>query len=65
MPKRTVADIQEHVEAHGGTIVKLTNGNFNIRHGQKSANIGRPTGTKFDDAQLQRAWTETGIPKMR
>ena len=65
MPKRTLKELKEHVEEHGGTIGTITNGNYNIRKGTKSANIGKPTGSKFDDAQLQRAWTETGIPKLR
>ena len=65
MAKRTLKEIQTHVEGHGGSIVTITNGNYNIRKNTSSANIGKPTGNKFDDAQLQRAWTETGIPKMR
>lgn len=65
MSKWSVKEVKDHVESHGGTLVTLTNGNFNIRKGSKSANIGKPgTGTKWEDAQLQRAWTETGIPKI-
>ena len=64
MAKRTLKEIQTHVQAHGGTIGTITNGNYNIRKETHSANIGKPTGSKFDDAQLQRAWTITGIPKM-
>ncbi|HZC72255.1 MAG TPA: hypothetical protein VE442_16290 [Jatrophihabitans sp.] len=66
MAKRSVREVQDHVKANGGTLVKLTNGNYDIRKGTKSANIGKPgTGTKWEDAQLQRAWTLTGIPKLR
>ena len=66
MAKWSVKEVKEHVEENGGSLEQLTNGNFNIRKGTKSANIGKPgTGTKWEDAQLQRAWSLTGIPKLR
>ena len=66
MAKRTVKEVQQHVQANGGTVERLTNGNYNIRKGTKSVNVGKPgTDNKWDDAQLRRAWGDaTGIPKM-
>jgi hypothetical protein len=65
MPKVNKKALQEYVESHGGQLVKLKNGNYNIRHGQRSVNIGRPDGSnKWNTAQLERAWGDaTGIPK--
>ncbi|WP_299265740.1 hypothetical protein [uncultured Psychrosphaera sp.] len=56
-------DLQEYVEGHGGELVQLTNGNFNIRKGELSVNIGKPKNNRWDDAQFRRAWGDaTGIP---
>lgn len=66
MPKYTVKEVKTHVESNGGTLVALTNGNYNIRKGTKSMNVGKPgTDNKWDGAQLKRAWGDaTDIPKI-
>jgi hypothetical protein len=66
MPKYTVKEVQTHVTKNGGTLEKLTNGNYNVRKGTKSVNVGKPgTDNKWDEAQLKRAWGDaSGIPKM-
>ncbi|MFC5047400.1 hypothetical protein ACFSTE_07265 [Aquimarina hainanensis] len=65
MSKVKKSDLQEYVEDQGGSLVKLTNGNYNIRKGDKSINIGKPdSSNKWAEAQLRRAWGDaTGIPK--
>ena len=65
MSKIKKSELIEHVEAHGGTLVQLTNGNYNIRNGELSVNIGKPdSSNKWNAAQLTRAWGDaTGIPK--
>ena len=66
MPKYKVSEVKKHVEGNGGTLEVLTNGNYNIRKGTKSINVGKPgTDSKWDAAQLTRAWGDaTGIPKI-
>ncbi|HEX4772007.1 MAG TPA: hypothetical protein VH351_14315 [Bryobacteraceae bacterium] len=66
MPKYSIKEVQDHVRANGGTLQQLTNGNYNVRKGTKSVNIGKPdTSNKWDAAQLKRAWGDaTDIPKI-
>lgn len=65
MPKVKKSDLQDYVISKGGSLVELTNGNYNIRKGVKSANIGKPdSSNKWNAAQLTRAWgIATDIPK--
>ncbi len=65
MPKMRIRDVQTYVADHGGELVQLTNGNFDVRGPNGSRNVGKPgTDGKWDEAQLQRAWGDaTGIPK--
>jgi hypothetical protein len=65
MAKVSLGDLREYVESQGGELVRLSNGNYNIRKGMKSANIGRPDGgNRWDTAQLLRAWGDaTDIPR--
>lgn len=64
MSKVTKKELETYIAPFGGTLVELTNGNYNIRNGIKSVNIGKPdTSNKWDSAQLLRAWGDaTGIP---
>jgi hypothetical protein len=66
MAKVKIRDVKTWVEQHQGELVQLTNGNYNIRGPNGSANVGKPgTDNKWDSAQLQRAWGDaTGIPKL-
>lgn len=67
MSKYSVKEVDKHVKAHGGTLEALKgNGNYNIRKGTKSANIGKPDSSgKWESAQLKRAWGDaTGIPSI-
>jgi len=67
MRKVKVKEIQKYVEEQGGTLVRLTNGNYNIRSGGRSRNIGKPDSSgKWGCTQLKRAWGDsTGIAKPR
>lgn len=67
MSKVKMQDLEEYVQSHGGTLEKLTNGNYNIRNGLLSRNIGKPmSSNKWETAQLLRAWGDaTGIPNPR
>ena len=64
MGKVTVKEVQRYVQQNGGSLVQLTNGNFNIRKGEKSIHVGKPgTDNKWDVSQLRRAWGDaTDIP---
>ncbi len=63
MPKISKNDLKRHVESHNGRLVQLINGNYNIRCGQLSRNIGKPYpgSNKWDAAQLKRAWGPGGV----
>ena len=59
------AKVAAHVKKHGGSLFQLKNGQYNIRKGNKSVNIGKPNGNnQFVTQQLFRAWGDsaTGIP---
>ncbi len=67
MSKVKKKDLEEYVVSQGGTLVQLTNGNYNIRNGQLSVNIGKPdSSNKWESGNLIRAWGDaTGIPNPR
>jgi hypothetical protein len=57
-------DLRSYIEQHGGTLVELTNGNYDIRGPNGSANIGRPKNNRWDTDNITRGWGDaTGIPK--
>ncbi|ARV05242.1 hypothetical protein BTO04_00395 [Polaribacter sp. SA4-10] len=65
MSKVKKKDLETYITQYGGTLVQLKNGNYNIRNGEKSVNIGKPdSSNKWASAQLERAWGDaTDIPK--
>ncbi len=67
MPKIKKSDLEEYVESKGGELVKLSNGNYDIRGPNGSKNIGKPdSSNKWASAQLERALGDaTGIAKPR
>lgn len=59
----TTREVQDYVAQHQGQLVQLTNGNFNVRGPNGSANVGKPKNNRWDSAQFRRAWGDaTGIP---
>ena len=65
MAKVKKKNLETYIARFGGTLVLLTNGNYDIRNGMKSVNIGKPdTNNRWEDSQLVRAWGDaTDIPK--
>lgn len=68
MPRSVkIKDLADYIVEQGGELVQISNGNYNVRCGQKSRNIGRPNNGRFKVYQLRRAWGElaAGIRKPR
>ncbi|MCT4636703.1 MAG: hypothetical protein N4A72_03250 [Bacteroidales bacterium] len=65
MSKIKKRDLEDYLAEHDGSLVKLTNGNYDLRGPNGSRNIGKPdSSNKWASAQLVRAWGDaTGIPK--
>ncbi len=54
-------DAKDYIEGEGGTLEALTNNNWNVRKGTKSANIGAHKNNRWAAAQFNRVWSATGI----
>ena len=65
MSKVKKKDLKKYVEKHGGELVRLKDGNYDIRRRDRSRNIGKPDSSgKWARSQLERAWGDaTGIKK--